>query len=110
MAGDGSYWGYDSTKGQQFGSGNAPYKSLTLSTSAYKGGVKKIVINTSGASSIKASMTVTVGGKQIGDKISLTASATSYTLESKEALTGEIKISYTQTSSKAIYIKSIAIN
>ena len=36
LAGNGSYWGYDATKGQQFGSGNYPYKSLTLSTLAIK--------------------------------------------------------------------------
>ena len=110
LAGNGSYWGYDATKGQQFGSGNNPYKSLTLSTSDYEGGVNKIVINTSGAKSISATFIVTVGGKQIGAKKSLTSTATSYTLESSELLVGDIVISYTQTSSKAIYIKSISIN
>ena len=110
LAGNGSYWGYDATKGQQFGSGNNPYKSLTLSTSGYEGGVNKIVINTSGAKSISATFIVTVGGKQIGAKKSLTSTATSYTLESSELLVGDIVISYTQTSSKAIYIKSISIN
>ena len=102
------YFGYDGTKGQQFGSGNNPYNSLTLTTNNYQGGVKKIVINTSGASSINAKMTVTVGGTQIGATTSLTA--TSYTLESTEILSGDIVISYTNSSSKAIYIKSIAIN
>ena len=110
LAGSGGYWGYDGTKGQQFGSGNSPYKSLTLSTSGYEGGVNKIVISTSGASSINATFIVTVGGKQIGAKQSLTKSNTAYTLTSTELLTGDIVISYTQTSSKAIYIKSIAIN
>lgn len=109
LAGDGGYWGYDGTKGQQFGSGSAPYKSLTLSTSGYADGVSKIVLNTSGASSINATCTVTVGGIQVGDSINLTSTATVYTLESTTPLTGEIVISYTQTSSKAIYIKSIAI-
>lgn len=110
LAGGGGYWGYDTTKGQQFGSGSKPYKSMTLTTTGYEGGVKKIVINTSGASSINGSFTVTVGGKQIGAKKSLTSTATSYTLESTEMLSGDIVISYTQTSSKAIYIKSISIN
>ena len=110
LAGSGGYWGYDGTKGQQFGSGSKPYKSMTLTTSDYEGGVKKIVINTSGASGISGSFTVTVGGKQIGAKKSLTSTATSYTLESSELLVGDIVISYTQTSSKAIYIKSISIN
>ena len=110
LAGSGSYWGYDGTKGQQFGSGNAPYKSMTLTTSDYVGGVKKIVIVTSGASSINGSFTVTVGGKQIGATTKLTSASTSYTLESDEMLSGDVVISYTQTSSKAIYIKKIQIN
>ena len=110
LAGDGSYWGYDGTKGQQFGSSNNPYKSLTLSTSDYEGGVNKIVINTSGASGTGATFIVTVGGKQIGTKQSLTSSNKAYTLTSAELLVGDIVISYTQTTKKAIYIKSIAIN
>lgn len=110
LAGDGGYWGYDATKGQQFGSGKNPYKSLTLSTSDYKGDVSKIVLDTSGASSTNATCTVTVGGTPIGSSIKLTSTATEYTFESTTPLTGEIVISYTQTSAKAIYIKSIAIN
>ena len=107
LAGGGNYWGYDGTKGQQFGSGNAPYKSLTLSTSDIKGTITKIVINTSGASSVNASFTVSVGGTQYGNSTKLTTSATNYTFEGSAS--GEIKFSYTQTSSKAIYIKSIAV-
>ena len=110
LAGDGSYWGYDGTKGQQLGSGGAPYKSMTLSTAEYQGGVETIKINTSGAKSIAANFTVSVGGKQIGNATTLTTSATEYTFTSTELLTGDIVITYTQTSSKAIYIKSIKIN
>ena len=108
--GSGSYFGYDATKGQQFGSGNSPCKTLTISTSGYKGGIKTIKINTSGASSISAKLTVTVGGTQIGKTTSLTAAATNYTFTADKVLEGEIVLSYTQTSSKAIYIKSITIN
>ena len=108
LAGNGGYWGYDSTKGQQLGSGGSPYKSLTL-TSAVFTNVSKIVINTSGASSITGTLTVTVGGKQIGETIKLTSTATSYTFESTELLSGEIVLTYTQTSSKAIYIKAITV-
>lgn len=112
LAGNGNYWGYDGTKGQQFGSGNAPYKSMTLSTSAYEGGVNKIVINTSGASSINGTLVVTVGGVQYGSSVKLTSSATSYTFSAPATgmQEGDIVLTYTQTSSKAIYIKSIAIN
>ena len=106
----GGYWGYDATKGQQFGSGGNPYTTMTLSTSDYTDGVEQIVINTSGASSIAATCIVTIGATQIGEEISLTKTATSYTLTSDTLLSGDIVISYTQTSSKAIYIKSITIN
>lgn len=107
LAGDGNYWGYDGTKGQQLGSGNNPYKSLTLSTSGIKGTITNIVINTSGASSVNASLAVSVGGTQFGNAISLTTTATEYTFQGSAS--GEILFSYTQTSSKAIYIKSITV-
>lgn len=107
LAGDGGYWGYDGTKGQQLGSGNKPYKSLTLSTSGIEGTITKIVINTSGASSVKANLAVSVGGTQFGNAISLTTTATEYTFQGSAS--GEILFSYTQTSSKAIYIKSITV-
>ncbi|MBQ3000614.1 MAG: hypothetical protein IJD63_02575 [Oscillospiraceae bacterium] len=107
LAGNGGYWGYDSTKGQQFGSKNSTYTSLTL-TSASFSNVKSITINTSGASDIKASFTVSVGGTQVGSA-DLTKTATEYTFTLDEALTGEVVFTYTQTSSKALYIKSIEI-
>ena len=107
LAGDGNYWGNDATKGQQFGSSKKPYKSLTLSTSGIEGTITKIVINTSGASSVNANLAVSVGGTQFGNAISLTATATNYTFQGSAS--GEILFSYTQTSSKAIYIKSITV-
>ena len=112
ISGSGGYWGYDATKGQQLGSGSKPYKELSVSTSAYSGGVQKIVINTSGASSISAKLTVTVGGVAYGSQVSLTSTATSYTFNAPAAgmQAGDIVLKYTQTSSKAIYIKSITIN
>ena len=104
--GNGGYWGYDGTKGQQFGSGNNPYKSLTLTSEEFSN-VSSITINTSGASSIKGSVKVYVGDTFISE-ITLTEKATSYTIEVSN-LSGEVKFEYTQTSSKAIYIKSIVI-
>lgn len=112
LSGDGGYWGWDNNngKGIQLGSSGKPYKSLTLKTSAYKGGVKSIKINASGASGTNAKMTVSVGGTQIGSQVSLTTSAKDYTFTSTELLVGDIVITITQTSSKAIYLKSISIN
>ena len=108
--GDGEYWGYDATKGQQFGSSKKACTTLTVSTTGYNGGIKTIKINTSGASSTNAKLTVTVGGTQVGNTTSLTSTATEYTFTLNEAMEGEIKFSYTQTAKKAIYIKSITIN
>ena len=109
VAGDGGYWGYDSQngKGQQFGSAGKPYKSLTV-TSASFNNVSKITVNTSGASSINGSCDVYVGETKVGT-IKLTSTATAYSFD-VENLTGEVKFVYTQTSSKAIYIKSIAVD
>jgi hypothetical protein len=83
-----------------------------MSTNGYSGGVSKVVLNTSGASGINAKLTVTVGGVQYGSTVSLTSSAKDYTFEAPAAgmQTGEIKLNYTQTSKKAIYIKKISIN
>ena len=107
LAGDGGYWGYDATKGQQLGSGSNPYKTLTLSTDGITGKIKSITINTSGASSINGSFTVTVGGVQYGASTKLTNTATVYTFTGESS--GEIVFSFTQSSSKALYIKSITI-
>lgn len=111
---DGGYWGYDTSygKGHQFGSSGKPCKEFTMSTSGYEGGVQKIVVNAAGASSISAKLSVSVGGVQYGSTKSLTSSSTNYEFLMPDAgmQVGEIKITITQTSSKAIYIKSIAIN
>ncbi len=109
FAGNGNgYYGYDATKGQQFGSGSNPYSSLTL-TSADFANVTSIKINMSGASSIQATAEITVGGTKVGETITLTKTATDYTIENIENLSGPIVITVTQTSSKAIYIKSIEV-
>ena len=107
LAGDGGYWGFDNTKGQQFGSSKSPYKSMTLSTTGISGNIKKIAINTSGASEVKANFEVFVNGISIGSK-TLTKTATEY--EFVCSVSGKIEVKYTQTSSKAIYIKSIKVS
>ena len=105
----GNYWGLDSNgKGQQFGAKDAKaYTSMTLSTSDIPGTITKIVLNTSGASGITGTVTVTVGGTQFGEQEKLTNTAKDYTFEGSAS--GEIVFSYTQTSKKALYIKSIAV-
>ena len=109
LAGDGGYWGLDGNgKGQQFGSGSKPYKTLTLTSTSFNN-VKSVTINTSGASSVNASFTVKVNGVQIGSSTTLTTTATEYTFTCDNPITGIVEFNYTQTSSKALYIKSITI-
>ena len=113
LDGDGGYWGWNDTKGNQLGSQAKPYTSMTILTSSYSGGVETVKVNTSGASSTKAKLTVMVNGTQYGDVVSLTTTATEYTFskpENKDMQAGEIVLKYTQESSKAIYINSIKIN
>lgn len=105
------FFGYDAAKGQQFGSGKKPATALTLTTSDIKGTITSVRINTCGASDIAGTVGVTVGETALksGDKTtaSLTSSATDY--EFTGSASGDITISYAQTSSKAIYIKSIEV-
>ena len=108
---NGGYWGYDGTKGQQFGSGNNPATTLILKTSDILGTITNVKINASGANGIAATVGVTVGGTAMNygteTTASLTATATDY--EFTGSASGEIIISYSQTSSVAIYIKSIEV-
>ena len=106
LSGDGGYWGYDGTKGQQFGSSNKPYKSMTLTSDEFSN-VSKITINTSGATDIKGSCNIYVGNVLVGT-ITLTKTATAYSFD-VTGLTGEVRFEFTQTSSKAFYIKSIEV-
>lgn len=104
---NGGYYGYDGTKGQQIGSGSKPATTLTFKTVNSVSNVKVIKINTSGAKSTNATLKVYVGDTQVGNDIKLTTTATEYTIDVSN-LSGNIKFVYTQTSKKAIYIKSIS--
>ncbi|MCR4612745.1 MAG: hypothetical protein K5778_01950, partial [Bacteroidaceae bacterium] len=111
LAGNGGYWGYDGTKGQQFGSGSAPYKSLTLSTSGISGTITSVKVQACGASSIAGTLAVSVGSTSFtyngNTSVALTATATDYSFTGSAS--GAITISMSQTSSKALYIKSIEV-
>lgn len=118
MAGTGDgYWGYDATKGQQFGSGNKPYTALTLTSNfGASYGVREIRVSTSGASSINATVSVSVGGTSFECSESttaiLTATNTVYTFVTPDGnlKAGDIVISYANSSAKAVYIKKIVVN
>ena len=107
----GSYFGYDATKGQQFGSGSKPYSAVSLSTSGISGTISSIVVNTSGAKDINATVAVSVGSTAFkcggNTTTSISATATAYTFTGSAA--GNITISWANSSSKAIYIKSIVV-
>ena len=69
--------------------------------------IKKIVLNTSGASNTDAVCTVSVGGAEFGSSASLTKTAAEYTFEGSAS--GKLEIKWTQTSATAVYINSISI-
>lgn len=104
---DAGYFGYDANKGQQLGSGNKPSTYVTLSTSDIMGDISSITVYTSGASSINATFSATIGGQQFGEAQNITATSTAYTFTGNG--NGEIILRWDNNSSKAIYIKSIEI-
>lgn len=108
---DGDYYGYDATKGQQVGSGSKPAKAMTLSTSGIPGTITAVKVNTSGASGIAGTFAVSVGETDFTcdeeTSVALTSTATAY--EFTGSASGEIVLSWAQTSSKAFYVKSIEV-
>ncbi len=107
---DGSpYFGYDSTKGQQFGSGTHPFSDVSLQSSDFGGTVNSVTVYTSGASSINATVQVSVGGTAYGSAQTITNTNTPYTFD-LGGKSGTISIDYVNSSSKAIYIKEIVVN
>lgn len=108
LAGDGGYWGYNDTKGQQFGSGSKPYKSLSLTTTGISGNITSIVVNASTANDATATISCTVNGSALGTQAqSLTNSNAAYTFSGNAS--GTIVISMSQSTSKALYVKSLSV-
>ena len=109
FAGNSTYVGWDSNtsaKGVQLGSGSAPHTTLTVTSEEFTN-VSKITVNVSGASKIAGTCEVYVGDTKVGT-ITLTTTATDYSFN-VAGLTGEVKLVYSQTSSKAFYLKSFAV-
>ena len=104
---DAGYFGYDLTKGQQIGSEKNPASTLTFATSDIIGTISEVTIETSGASSIGANLTINVGNTGFGDSYQLTTTSTSHTFTG--SATGKIELKYNITTGKAIYIKAIKI-
>lgn len=101
------FFGYDKTKGQQFGSAKGCVSSAVLSTSDIQGSITSVTVETSGASSIEGTVAVKVGGEEFGTTVALTATSTPYTFNG--STTGNVEIIWTNSSAKAIYVKSIQV-
>lgn len=105
-----NYFGYDSNstdRGFQIGSSKKSSKDFTLSTTGIAGKITSISVKASTAGTPTVSLIVKVNGTQYGEAKSLTTTATDYTFTGVE--TGTIEICYSQTSSVALYIKSITV-
>ena len=103
---DAKYFGYNTDKGQQIGSGSEPATYVNLSTDGISGTVSSIKVETSGAKGIDANLTITVGGKSFGDTYKLTNVNTEHNFTGNAA--GQIVLKY-ENKAKAIYIKKITI-
>lgn len=116
LAGDGGYWGYEAARGQQLGSGSAPYRNLTLTSDfGVEKGIDEIIVNAAAGGT--ATISVSVGGHvfecESKTSANLTSSNAAYDFKSIEnkKYTGKIVISIKQPStSKACYIKAIEVN
>ena len=104
------YYGYESTRGHQFGSASNPFKEVIIKTTDnILDGVTSVSIYASGASGTDAQVTAYVGGEKIGTTKSLTSSNKLYTFTSSTGMRGNIKFRITQTTSTAIYIKGMSM-
>lgn len=105
-----TYLGFDTNasylRGLQMGKSKEPASSITLSTEGITGTIKKIIVNTSGASGTDATLTVKVGGTAFGSPINTTQTSTDYTFEGSAS--GKIELNWTLTKA-AVYIKHIAV-
>lgn len=110
VSSDGAFFGCEKVKGLHYGSAKKAVKAIDVSTSAYADVViKKIVVNASAASSVKAKVKCEVGGAAFGVEKKLTSSNAPYTFEGSAS--GNILVSVYKASKEtgALYIKSIEI-
>ena len=105
----GGFFGYEADRGQQFGSKNDPHSKVTLSTSGFNAyTITSIKVSTAGGSSTNGKLSVSVGGTTFSpNSINLTTTNTEYTFTGSAS--GEVVLSWTQTSSRALYLKKIEV-
>lgn len=111
LATDGGYFGYDTSqydKGQQIGSAKAAATYVTLSTTDIHGTITSVAVETAGASNVVATASVKVGNTAFGEAQTVTMEKQTLTFTGEAE--GEIVISWTNESAKALYVKSITVN
>lgn len=86
--------------------------NVTIKTSDYTGGIKKITLVMSANTANLSTMNVTVGGQALGETISLAITNNQeYVVESETPLSGEIVLTLnTESGGKSLMIKTITIN
>ena len=97
----------DNVSSQQIGSSKKPATSINLSTEDFKGTIKSVEIETSGAKSIDATIQVKVGNVDYGNAIKITTTNTPYRFEGQSS--GKVEVIWTNNSKKAIYLKKITV-
>lgn len=85
---------------------------VTIKTSDYTGGIKKITLVMSANTANLSTVNATVGGQALGETISLAKTNNQeYVVESETPLSGEIVLTLnTESGSKSLMIKTITIN
>lgn len=102
------YFGWlDNVSSQQIGSSKKPATSINLSTEDFKGTIKSVEIETSGAKSIDATIQVKVGNVDYGNAIKITTTNTPYRFDGQSS--GKVEVIWTNNSKKAIYLKKITV-
>ncbi len=102
---------WDSSGGLGFKMGSNSVAALrasfvTENTNTCK--VSSVTVNSAKESSGDGQLAVYIGDEQVGEKVSLTSTATDYTFVNTQGLRGPIEIRFTNTQ-KAMYIKSIHV-
>lgn len=113
FTGVGGHFSTDAAKGEQFGSSGNPEKNMSLSFLAFKDvTIKKVVVNASTGSQATASLSVKNGETSLlcGEAAStaLSTTPTEYTFIG-DVKADELSINFTQSTSKALYVKSIEV-
>lgn len=102
---------FDTTSGIRGLSWSKP-SGVTIKTSDYTGGIKKITLVMSANTANLSTVNATVGGQALGEKISLAKTNNrEYVVESETPLSGEIVLTLnTESGGKSLMIKTITIN